>query len=100
MSNHSYPPCPHCGSDNVLPFEEEGRSGNDATFFVIIVLAVALIIGYFLFMISTYLTFPLIVFVAILISAKLINKQEGGKKAAKHIERDYMCVDCSGFFRK
>lgn len=100
MSNHSYPPCPYCGSDNVLPFEDEERSQGDATLFIIIVLALALIIGYFLFMISSYLTFPLIVFVAIIISTKLINRQERDRKVEKKIERDYMCVDCSGFFRK
>ena len=100
MSNHSYPPCPYCGSDNVLPFEDEERSQSDATLFIIIVLALALIIGYFLFMISSYLTFPLIVFVAIIISTKLINRQERERKVEVHIEKDYMCVDCSGFFRK
>jgi hypothetical protein len=99
MSNHSYPPCPYCGSDNVLPFEDEERPQSDPTIFIIIVLALGLIIGYFLFMISSYLTFPLIVFVSIIISTKLINKRERGKKVEKHIERDYMCVDCSGFFR-
>jgi hypothetical protein len=100
MSNHSYPPCPYCSSDNVLPFEDEERSQSDATLFIIIVLALALIIGYFLFMISSYLTFPLIVFAAIIISTKLINRQEKDRKVETHIERDYMCVDCSGFFRK
>jgi hypothetical protein len=100
MSNHSYPPCPYCGSDNVLPFEDEEQSRSDPTLFIIIVVALALIIGYFLFMISSYLTFPLIVFVAIIISTKLINKQDREKKVENHIERDYMCIDCSGFFRK
>ncbi len=100
MSRHSYPSCPYCGSDNVLPFEEEERPRSDPTLFIIIVLALALIIGYFLFMISTYLTFPLIVFAAIVITTKLTNKQERGKKVEKHIVRDYMCVDCSGFFKK
>ena len=100
MNNHSYPPCPYCGSDNVLPFEDEERSQNDATLFIIIVLALALIIGYILFMISSYLTFPLIVFVGIIISTKLINRQERERKVEKQIVRDYMCLDCSGFFRK
>jgi hypothetical protein len=100
MSNHSYPPCPYCGSDNVLPFEDEDRMQSDPTIFIIIVLALALIIGYFLFMISSYLTFPLVVFVAIIISTRLINKRDREEKVEKHIVRDYMCVDCSGFFRK
>ena len=100
MSQRAYPSCPHCGSGNVLPFEEEKHSGSDPTLFIIILLAVALLTGYFLFMISSYLTFPLVVFVAIIISTKLINRQEKRQKLEKHVERDYMCVDCSAFFRK
>lgn len=100
MSNHFYPPCPYCGSNDVLPFEDEERPQSDPTLFIVIVLALAIIIGYFLFMISSYLTFPLIVFVAIIITTKLINKQERKKKVEKYKVRDYMCVDCSGFFRK
>ena len=101
MSNSSYPSCPHCDSENVLPFEKEERSeGDDSTLFIIIVLALGLFIGYFLFLISTYLTFPLVVLVGIIISTKLINKQEGEKKVEKPPEGDYMCVDCGGFFRK
>ena len=100
MSHRDYPPCPYCGSGNVLPFEEEGRPGSDPTLFIIILLAVSLLTGYFLFMISSYLTFPLVVFVAIIISTKLINRQEREQKVEKHVEWDYMCLDCSGFFRK
>ncbi|UCH95410.1 MAG: hypothetical protein JSV88_00810 [Candidatus Aminicenantes bacterium] len=100
MINPQYPPCPYCGSENVLPFEEEEKSQSDPTLFIVIVLAVSLIVGYFLFMLSSYLTFPLIVFVAIIISTKLINKQDREKKPEKPVEKDYMCLDCSGFFRK
>jgi len=100
MNSHFYPPCPYCGSDNVLPFEDEDRPRSDATIFIIIVSALGLIIGYFLFMVSSYLTFPLVVFAAIIISTKLINKRDREKKVEEHIVRDYMCVDCSGFFRK
>jgi hypothetical protein len=100
MSPRVYPPCPHCGSGNVLPFEDEENTGSDPTLFIIILLAVALLTGYFLFMISSYLTFPLVVFVAIIISTKLINRQQKQQKVEKHVEWDYMCVDCGGFFRK
>jgi hypothetical protein len=100
MGHQAYPPCPHCGSGNVLPFEEEERPGSDPTLFIIILLAVALLTGYFLFVISFYLTFPLVVFVAIIISTKLINRQERQVKVETHVERDYMCLDCSAFFRK
>ena len=98
MSNRNFPPCPHCGSDNVLPFEEEEKAQSDATLFIVIVLALVLIIGYFLFLISSYLTFPLVVFAAIIISSKLINRQGKEKKVEPHVVKDYMCLDCSGFF--
>jgi len=100
MSKKDYPDCPHCGSANVLPFEDEEKTKGDATLFIVIVLALALIIGYLLFMISVYLTFPLVVFAAIIVSSKLINRSEGKKKVEKKIERNYMCLDCSSFFRK
>jgi hypothetical protein len=100
MSPRVYPSCPHCGSGNVLPFEEDEYRGSDPTLFIIILLAVALILGYFLFMISSYLTFPLVVFVAIIISTKLINRHQKQHKVEKQVERDYMCIDCSNFFRK
>ena len=100
MSKLPFPPCPHCGSENVLPFEEEEKAQSDATLFIVIVLALALLIGYILFMISSYLTFPLIVFVAIIVSSKLINRQQGENKVEIHDEKDYMCLECSGFFRR
>ena len=100
MSDQRYPACPQCGSDNVLPFEEETKAQGDATLFIVIVLAMGLIIGYLLFMISVYLTFPLVVFAAVVISSKFINRSEGKKKVEKPVEKDYMCLDCGGFFRK
>jgi len=90
--------CPYCGSDNVLPFEDDTPSQGDDTLFIVLVSAFFLIGGYFLVMISVYLFFPLAVFAAIIIVTRWINKQEQGKKKKKIPPHDYVCMDCGQFF--
>lgn len=92
--------CTHCGSDNVLPFEDEEGLKSDATFFIVLLSAFLIVIGYILFVISSYVFFPFVVFIAIIVTTRMINKRDREQKTAKPIEKDYMCLDCSRFFRR
>ncbi len=94
------PTCTHCGSDNVLPFEDEEPQKSDPTLFLVLLSAFLVITGYFLFMITSYLYFPLVVFAAIIVTTRLVNKRERQQKIVKHVEKNYVCLDCSQFFRK
>lgn len=91
--------CPHCGAHNALPFEDDSPSKSDATLTLILITSILLFIGYILLMISTYLFFPGVVFISIIITTRLINRREKEKKESIIIPRDYMCLDCGEFFR-
>ena len=92
--------CPICQSDNVLPFEEDGPTSSDDTFVIIILSAFAIIGGYAIFVISTYLFFPFVVFLGIFMSSLIDNKKEKKKAPKKKKKRDYICLDCNGIFRQ
>ncbi|NIM15149.1 MAG: hypothetical protein GTO45_24560 [Candidatus Aminicenantes bacterium] len=100
MSALPKPPCPQCGSGNVLPFEDEEAHKSDATLFIVFLSAFLLITGYLIFMISSYIFFPAVVFLSIIITTRMINRREKERKAMEDVERNYMCVDCGVFFKK
>ena len=100
MKADTFPQCPHCGSDDVLPFEEEGKeSKTDASMFIVIVSALVLIFGYFFFAISSYIYFPLFIFGLIAVATRFVRNSETVKRKTRKKPRDYMCVECGGFFR-
>jgi hypothetical protein len=99
MNTSPKPACPHCGSLNVLPFEDEESHKSDPTLFIVLLTAFLLIAGYLIFVISSYIFFPAVVFIAIIVTTRAVNRREKQPKAEKEIERDYMCVDCGAFFR-
>jgi len=92
--------CPHCKSDNVLPFEEESRGPANESLFIIIFLALAILGAYFLFVISSYLFFPAVVFAFVILSSYLINRQDRKKKkkTTAHVLKEHICLDCSNDF--
>ncbi|MCP5048504.1 MAG: hypothetical protein GY940_15145 [bacterium] len=101
MKAESLPFCSHCGSGNVLPFEDDSHTGGDTTLFIAMLAAVLVLCGYLLFVVTSYLYYPVVVFIAIIATTKLINKhQEERKQVQLRREADYMCLDCGGFFRK
>jgi Flp pilus assembly protein TadB len=100
MSALPKPACPHCGSVNVLPFEDEGAHKSDATFFIVFLSAFLLVAGYLIFMISSYIFFPAVVFLSIIITTRMLNRRERERKNMEKVERNYMCVDCGVFFKK
>jgi hypothetical protein len=95
------PPCTHCGSTNVLPFEDDSPATGETTFFIIILSLVLLVTAYFLFVVSSYLYTPLVVFIAIIVITRLINKHQGERKSRAVVlkEWDYMCLDCNSTYR-
>lgn len=100
MSALPKPSCPHCGSVDVLPFEDEEAHRSDATLFIVFLSAFLLIAGYLIFMISSYIFFPAVVFLSIIITTRMLNRREKEQKAMENIKRNYMCVDCGVFFKK
>lgn len=90
--------CPHCGGDNALPFEDDSPAKEDGTIFIILAAGALLFLGYILLLISTYVFFPGVVFISIIVTTKLINKREREKKKEAAVPHDYMCLDCGGYF--
>jgi hypothetical protein len=93
------PVCPRCDSEAVLPFEDEETTQTDTTLFFVILSAFLVLTGYFLFMISTYVFFPVVVFISIIVTTRMLNRKEKHRKAMRDIERNYMCTDCGEFFK-
>ncbi len=91
--------CPYCGADDILPFENEEDYSNDYSFFIILLAAILVIAGYLLFMVSTYLYFPVAIFIFIIISAKMVNRKDERKRKKKLVEKDFLCVECGETFK-
>jgi len=66
--------CPFCGSDNVLPFEEENEESRDLPVLITLLTALGLLAAYFAFVVTSYLYFPVVVFMGIIISTKIPPK--------------------------
>ncbi len=101
-ASHNYPPCTRCGSTDVLPFEDDTPVKDDSTLFFILLSIALLIVGYVLFIVSSFFLFPLAVFIAIFIITRIINTHLADKKKRDTVGKiqDYVCLDCGGFFKK
>lgn len=92
--------CPACGSPRILPFEEDNTDYRNHPVWIGIAAGILVIGSYFLFMIISYLTFPLIVFAGILLSSRFVNlrnRQESGEYGR---DKDYLCLNCNATFRE
>ena len=91
--------CPYCRSDNTLPFEEESQAGSDLSVLITILTALSVLALYFAFVVTSYLYFPLVVFIAIIVTTRLINRQERkGGIAKKKVNREFICLGCNTSF--
>jgi DNA-directed RNA polymerase subunit RPC12/RpoP len=90
--------CPYCNSTEILPFEDEEDYKFDYSLWVGIFSGILLIAGYFFFMVISYLTFPLIVFSAVIISSRLVNKRVFRRKDTNE-EVYYVCLNCRENFK-
>jgi len=93
--------CPFCGSANILPFEDDSGNDNDLPVLVIILTALTVVALYLAFVVASYMYFPVVVFIAIIISTRIINRQE--KKPERELlsaRRDFICLSCNNNFNK
>jgi len=101
MRADSFPTCPHCHSEDVIPFEEDNEpDGNDISIFWIIVIATALVLGYFFLTVLTYIYYPLLIFALIIVATRLVRREEQRRKRKKYTVRDYICTECGSSFRR
>jgi hypothetical protein len=101
MSDPAGISCPHCGCDDILPFEDEDPPGSNPTMFIVFLSAFLVLTGYFLFMISAYLYFPVVVFISIIVTTRMINKHNREREERMKVgpvKRNYMCVECGNYF--
>jgi len=93
--------CPYCSSENVLPFEEEGRpeDGNQ-TFITILLAAMAVLAAYFLFLMISYINYPVMTIIVILAVSFVLRRQDKKKRKRKKIQADknFICLDCNSQF--
>ncbi len=91
--------CPYCGSDNTLPFEEDNETNNDLSVPMVIFTGLMVITIYLVFVVASYIFFPLIVLLAIIVSTRLIKKYDKKpKKNISQITRNYVCLSCNSNF--
>ncbi len=92
--------CPHCGSDDVLPFEDESSHKSETSFSTVLIVAVVIVLGYITLIVTSYIFYQLAIMGALILIAWQINRYKGTKR--KRHDRsaiDYMCVDCGKFFK-
>jgi hypothetical protein len=98
--NLSKPICPHCRSLNVLPFEEGSEPENNPHFLIILVSAFLIIGFYFLFVILSYMSYPIMVIVVISVFSIYQKWKDGRKKQPKKmLDKEFLCIDCGQSFK-
>ena len=86
--------CPYCRSENILPFEDDSKEQSDLPVLIIILTALTLLALYFAFVITSYMYFPVVVFIAIILTTRVVNRQEKSRKP-KIIKGDFICLNCN-----
>jgi transposase-like protein len=92
--------CPYCNSENVLPFEEEGGDPGNQTFITILLSALAILGTYFLFLMISYINYPMMIIIIIGAISYIMSRQDRKKKKKIKIQadKDYICLDCNSQF--
>lgn len=92
--------CPHCGSHNVLPFEEDGGGAENQTFITILLSALAIMGTYFLFLLVSYINYPLMVIIIVTAISYIMRRKDRKKKKKIKIQADkeFICLDCNSNF--
>lgn len=92
--------CPFCGSSNILPFEDDSGSESDLPVFIIILTALTVIALYLAFVVASYMYFPVVVFIAIIVSTRIINRQEKKPERKPLANKDFICLSCNNNFNR
>ncbi len=93
--------CPYCSSENVLPFEDDSREQSDLPVVIIILTALAILALYFAFVLTSYMYFPLVVFIAIILTTRVINRQDkSGKQMIIKAKGEFICLNCNTSFSR
>ena len=100
MTNEKQILCPFCRSDNVLPYEED-HPDQPHTMLVIFLSAFLILGFYFLFLLLSTLSYPIMVIILITIFSLYFNRKEKKKNKIKRLlKKDFMCVDCGQSFTR
>ncbi len=92
--------CPYCRSDRTLPFEEDSNLPRNDTFLIIFISAFLLVGVYILFVLLSYMSYPIMVIILVALSSWLLNRKERRKQKPGIIrEKDFLCTDCGQEFR-
>jgi DNA-directed RNA polymerase subunit RPC12/RpoP len=92
--------CPYCRSDRVLPFEEDSHTPRNDSFLIIFISAFLLVGFYILFVLLSYMSYPIMVIILVALSSWLLNRKERRKQKPGIIrEKDFLCTDCGQEFR-
>ncbi len=99
FANNSVKLCPFCKSDNILPFEEENKYEGDPPISIIVFTALGILAVYVSFVIASYLFFPVVVFVLIIVATRILNKTEKHKQRNPNSDgKKYLCLNCDRSF--
>jgi|GEM_PF-1117487 len=93
--------CPFCRSENVLPFEDDNKDPSDLPVIIIILTALFVLALYFAFVVTSYMYFPVVVFIAIILTTRVVNRTEKSRRK-KHVakNRDFICLSCNNNFSR
>ncbi|MEN8222228.1 MAG: hypothetical protein ABFR36_03120 [Acidobacteriota bacterium] len=93
--------CPFCRSENVLPFEDDTKDQSDLPVIVIILTALSVLALYFAFVVTSYMYFPLVVFIAIILTTRVVNRQERSqRKKIVAVNKEFICLSCNKSFSR
>ena len=91
--------CPNCGSGNVLPFEDDSGNSDELPVIILILTALSLIALYLAFVVTSYLYFPIVVIIAVIITSRIVNRQERKRHIRTgHKKKDFLCLTCDKGF--
>ena len=91
--------CPFCRSENVLPFEDDNKELSELPVLIIILTALSVLALYFAFVVTSYMYFPVVVFIAIILTTRIVNRTEKkGRNKIVAANRDFICLSCNNSF--